>query len=267
VAELRANGAPVRAFVRDPEKAASTLGSDVDLAIGDFDDPPTVRRALEGIDSVLLTASDGPQKVAHETSLIDIIAAEGESRVVKLSTVGAGTADGPQFDVHGQIEAHLEGSGLPWTLLRSSYYMTNLLGSADAIKNTDMLFAPVGDAQVAMIDPRDVAAVAARALTEDGHLGNSYVLTGPQAITFGDVAAHLSEVTGRSITFVDVPEEAAREQLNGAGLPEFLVELIIGSCRALRAGVAAEVTDEVRKLTGRTARGFAEFARDHAAWF
>jgi uncharacterized protein YbjT (DUF2867 family) len=267
VAELRSLGAPVRAFARDPEKAASMLGSDVEVAIGDFDNPETLRRALDGAEAVLLTASDGPQKVAHENGLIDIIAAEGSPRVVKLTTIGAGTFDGPQFDVHGRIEAHLSESGLPSVLVRSTFYMTNVLGLADAIKQTGMLFAPAGDARVSMVDPRDVAAVAARALTEEGHEGKAYVLTGPKAITFEDVAADLSGATGRTVKFVDVLEEAASEQLTGAGLPGFLVDLIIGAYRALRAGIASEVTDGVRAVTGRDPRAFAEFARDHAALF
>jgi uncharacterized protein YbjT (DUF2867 family) len=267
VAELRALGAPVRAFARDREKAVATVAPDTEVVIGNFDDPATVRRALDGVDAVLITASDGPQKVEHETSLIDIVAAEGVRRVVKLSTVGAGTAPGPQFDAHGRIEEHLTRSGLPSVLLRSSFYMTNLLGSAEAIKETGKLFAPAGGVKVSMIDPRDVAAVAASALTTDAHEGKTYVLTGPEALTFEDVAAHLSSATGRTIEFVDVPEDVARDQLLGTGMPDWMAELILAAFKALRDGIATDTSDAVHALTGREARGFAAFARDHAGSF
>ncbi|MGH2403466.1 MAG: SDR family oxidoreductase [bacterium] len=267
VAELRALGAPVRAFARDREKAVSTLGPDAEVAVGNFDDPATVRRALGGVDAVLITASDGPQKVEHETNLIDIVAAEGARRVVKLSTVGAGTAPGPQFDAHGRIEDHLARSGLPSVVLRSSFYMTNLLGSAEAIKATGKLFAPAGGVKVSMIDPRDVAGVAARVLTTDAHEGKTYVLTGPELLTFDDVAAHLSAATGRTVEFVDVPADIAREQLLGTGMPDWMADLILAAFKALREGIAADTSDAVRALTGLEPRSFAAFARDHAALF
>lgn len=267
VAELLALGVPVRAFARDREKAVSTLGPDVQVSIGNFDDPATVRRALDGIDAVLVTASDGPQKIEHETRLIDIVAAEGARRVVKLSTVGAGTASGPQFDAHGRIEEHLAKSGLPSVVLRSSFYMTNLLGSAETIKATGKLFAPAGGVKVAMIDPHDVAAVAARALATNVHEGKTHVLTGPEALTFEDVAARLSAVTGRMVEFVDVPEQAAREQMLENGMPGWMAELVLAAFKALRSGIAVDPTDGVRSVTGREPRSFAAFARDYGVLF
>jgi uncharacterized protein YbjT (DUF2867 family) len=267
VAELIALGTPVRAFARDREKAVATVGPDVEVAIGDFDDDASVRRALEGVDAVLITASDGPRKVEHESNLIDIVAADGAQRVVKLSTVGAGTASGPQFVAHGRIEEHLASSGLRSVLLRSSFYMTNLLGSAETMKETGKLFAPAGGVRVAMIDPRDVAAVAARALITDAHEGKTYVLTGPEALTFEDVATGLTVATGRTIEFVDVPEDAARGQMIEAGMPDWMAELILAAFKALRDGIAADTSDAVRELTGSEPRSFADFARDHAALF
>jgi uncharacterized protein YbjT (DUF2867 family) len=237
------------------------------VSIGNFDDPATVRRALDGIDAVLVTASDGPQKIEHETRLIDIVAAEGARRVVKLSTVGAGTASGPQFDAHGRIEKHLAKSGLPSVVLRSSFYMTNLLGSAETIKATGKLFAPAGGVKVAMIDPHDVAAVAARALATNVHEGKTHVLTGPEALTFEDIAARLSALTGRMVEFVDVPEQAAREQMLENGMPGWMAELVLAAFKALRSGIAVDPTDGVRSVTGREPRSFAAFARDYGVLF
>jgi uncharacterized protein YbjT (DUF2867 family) len=145
--------------------------------------------------------------------------------------------------------------------------MTNLLASAEAIALTGKLFAPAGGARVAMIDPRDVAAVAAVALTEDGHDGQTYVLTGPEALGYHEVAAALSDTTGRRIEFVDVPEDAARQGMLEAGVPEFVADFLVRLFGALRAGAHAVPTDTVRAVTGGEPRSIADFARDHAGAF
>jgi uncharacterized protein YbjT (DUF2867 family) len=145
--------------------------------------------------------------------------------------------------------------------------MTNLLGSAETIKATGKLFAPAGGVKVAMIDPHDVAAVAARALATNVHEGKTHVLTGPEALTFEDVAARLSAVTGRMVEFVDVPEQAAREQMLENGMPGWMAELVLAAFKALRSGIAVDPTDGVRSVTGREPRSFAAFARDYGVLF
>lgn len=118
-----------------------------------------------------------------------------------------------------------------------------------------------------MIDPRDVGAAAAAVLTTDGHEGNTYVLTGPSALTYADVAAELSAATGHEVEFVDVPDEAARHAAIDAGVPDFVADQFVNIFVMLRQGVAERVTDSVERLTGSAPRGFAAFARDHARLF
>jgi hypothetical protein len=167
---LRERGAPVRAFVRDTAKAAEKLGDDVELAVGDFSDAASVQRALLGVDGVFLSSADSPQKVGYETGVIDAAAAAGVRRIVKASTIRAEIGSPlPPFDWHGRIEQHLWRSGIPAVCLQSSFYMTNLLASAEQIRHDGKLFAPAGSGRISMIDPRDSAAVAAVALTADGH--------------------------------------------------------------------------------------------------
>lgn len=267
VRELRARGASVRAFVRDAALAEAKLGA-VELAVGDFSDPASLRRALNGVDRVFLTSADGPDKVAQEAAVIDAAAEAWVERIVKLSTIHAKAGSPlPAFDWHGRIEAHLAGAGIPSVLLQSSFFMTNLLASADAVAHTGQLFAPAGDGVVAMIDPRDVAAAAAVALTAEGHDGHTYVLTGPDAVTFHQVAQAISAATGRAVAYVDVPDDAARANFTAAGMPDWLVGQFIGAFALARQGGYAEATDWVRGLTGRVPRSVAEFARDHAALF
>jgi uncharacterized protein YbjT (DUF2867 family) len=266
VRELQTRGVSVRAFVRDPKAAAAKLG-DVELTVGDFGDPDALRRALVGVDQVFLTAADGPHKVAHETALIDAAADAGIGRIVKLSAIGARVGSPiPAFGWHGAIEAHLERSNVPFVVLQPSFFMTNLLMVAGRVAGMGQLGAPSNDARVAMIDPRDVAAAAAAVLADTGHEGRVYQLTGGEAITFADVARALAEAIGRSVEFVNVPEEAAPAAFQAAG-PEWLVNQFLGVFALIRQGACAQTTDTVRTLTGRAPRTITDFARDHAESF
>jgi uncharacterized protein YbjT (DUF2867 family) len=268
VRELQERGATVRAFVRDAKRAAAKLGPDIELAVGDFEDPASLRRAMRGIDRLFVTSANGPREVAHETATIDAGAAAWVQRIVKLSAIGAEIGSPLMFsDMHARIEKHLADSPVPSVVLNASDFMSNLFAFADGIRHTGRLVAPAGNARIAMIDPRDVAAAAAAALLDDACDRDRYVLTGPHAITYSEVAAELSAATGRAITFVDVPDDAARAGLREAGLPSWLADSIVTLYGLLRQGLAAHPTDDVRVLTGRPPRTFAEFAHDHRAAF
>lgn len=268
VAALRPRGAHVRAFVRDAEKARAKLGDDVECAVGDFEDPASLRIALRGVDHVFLTSADGPDKVRHENAVIDAATSAWVQRIVKVSSpeVEVGSSVG-FWDWHGRIEQHLRESGIPAVFLRAHFFMSGLLGFADAVRHTGRLFAPADNAKIAMIDPADVGAAAAALLTEDGHDGNAYSVTGPEAITFRDVARHLSAATGRDIDFVDIPDDAARATMLESGAPDWLADSLVQLFGKLRAGACAQVTDTVQALTGRAPRTFADWAQDHGRAF
>ena len=198
VAELRRRGAAVRAFVRRPVEA---LGDDIEISIGDFEDPASIRAALDGVDRVFLASADGPRKVAHEAAVID--AAGAVEQLVKASTAGAQAGAAlPPFDWNARSEEHLRRSGIPAVVLQSSFYMSNLLAVAEPVREQHILPAPAGDGRIAMIDPFDVGAVAAAVLTGSGHEGRTYELTGPEAVTYRDVARELSRATGTHIEYV-----------------------------------------------------------------
>lgn len=266
--ELRGRGVPVRAFVRDPGKAAAALGDGVELVSGDFSDEASVRRALRGVDGVFLSCANDPRQVEYETRIIDAAAAADVRRIVKLSAYGAEVGSPLAFsDWHGRIEEHLRASGVPAVVLQPSFFMSNLLGAAEQVRHEGRLFAPAEGARISMIDPQDVAAIAAVALTGDGHEGQTYPLTGPEAITYERIAEELSTVTGRSVEFVAVPDEAARQALVETGTPEFVADQIVTLFGVLRRGAQERTTDTVRALTGREPRGIIEFFRDHAGPF
>jgi uncharacterized protein YbjT (DUF2867 family) len=145
--------------------------------------------------------------------------------------------------------------------------MTNLLANAETVKHTGRLFAPAGKAEIAYVDPRDVAAVAAATLATDCHVGRMYRVTGPAAITFEQIARDLSAATARRVEYVNVPDEAARQAMLEAGLPAMMAYASVDVFASFRAGTMTRITNTVEAVTGRTARTFGQFARDHAALF
>lgn len=268
VRDLRDRGVSVRAFVRDREKATHMLGGDVDLVTGDFADAASVQRAVAGVDAVFLSCANHPQQVAYETTVIDAAAAAGVRRLLKLSTIGAEPGSPLDFwDAQGRIEAHLRRVFPQAVILRSNFYMSNLLGAADQVRGLGKVFAPADGARIGMIDPRDVAAVAAIALTTGAYDGQTLVLTGPESITYARAAEELSVATGRPVEFVPVPDEAARQSMVGAGMPEWLAGNVVKLFGILRRGTTDVTTGTVRAVTGREPRTFGQFARDHAPLF
>lgn len=268
VRELQGRGVAVRALVRDASKAAALLGSVVEIAVGDFGDAGSIRRAMEGVTSVFIACANDPRQVDYETGVIDAAKAAGVKRIVKLSALGAEIGSPVAFwDWHGKIEAHLRASGVPAVVLRPTFNMTNLLASVEAVRHTGNLFAPAAGARVAMIDPRDIAVVAAVALTDGTHEGRTYTLTGPEAISFERVAGELSGAAGRPVQFVPVPDEAALQAMTGVGMPEFVAAQIVSIFGFLRRGDQEQTTGVVHALTGREPRDIARFAQDFAGLF
>ncbi len=265
---LTGRGATVRALVRDPGRLRLSSDLRTQIVVGDFADPCSVRAAVDAVDAVFLACGNVPDQVEYEGTVIDAAAGAGVRRIVKLSARGAEVgAPVAYWHWHGQIEQHLRASGVPAVLLQPGFAMTNLLGAAEHVRSQGMLFAPAAGARIAMIHPADVAAAAAVALTTDGHDGSTYVLTGPEAISYTQVAGHLSAAVGRPVGFVDIPPEAAVPALIDAGVPPFAAEQVVTVFGELRSGVQATTTGTVNALTGRSARSFATFARQYAGAF
>jgi len=265
---LSARGVKVRAMVRDAARAGAQLDAGIERAVADFSDKDSVRQGVEGADALFLATPNHPLQADFEIGVIDAAAAAGVKRIIKLSAIGAQIGSRLEFwDVHGRSERHLQASGVDFVLLRPSFYMTNVFASLDQIRNESRMFAPAGGAKIAMIDPRDVADVAVAALIDDVHGGETLVLTGPEAMTFDDVADELSRVLDRPVAFVNVPDDAAEQALVAAGAPEWFARQLVILFGLLRGGAAESTTDTVRAVTGHEPRTFARFVNDHARLF
>lgn len=269
VGELRDSGAGrVRALVRDAGRASFIREAGFETFEGDFDRPETLGGALEGVERALLLTGPSPQTFEHQRAFVEAARRAGVRHVVKVSAFGADPGAPEGFGRwHGQAEELLKSSGLAWTMLRPNFFMQNLLGQAGQIAATGAIHQPLGEARASFVDARDIAAVAARALTEAGHEGQTYTLTGPEALSYAEVAAKLSEAAGRRLTYVAITPEQFRAHMLGAGFPEWLVSALESLNELFASGRAAEVTDDVRRVAGRGPITFDGFARDHAAAF
>jgi uncharacterized protein YbjT (DUF2867 family) len=268
VRQLAARGVPLRALVRSPEKAAALAGPDLETVVGDFDRPETLGPALKGVRRALLISHHDVRQVELQGNFVEAARRAGPVHIVKLS--GLATAPGSPSRSgrwHAETEGHIRDAGLSWTFLHPPYFMQNLLRAAPAIAAQGVLTAAVKDGRIAMVDARDVAAVAVAALTAAGHEGQTYAVTGPEALSHAMVATILSEVAGRTITYRDIGLDAYREQLVAGGAPPWLVEVRMEFTAVLREGFGAAVTDTVLHTTGVSPRTLAAFVAEHAARF
>jgi uncharacterized protein YbjT (DUF2867 family) len=205
---------------------------------------------------------------AQQIAFIDAARQSGVAHLVKLSQFGAEAHSPVRFlRYHAAVEAALQASGIAYTLLRPNLFMQGLLNFRSTIATRNAFYAAAGDARVSVIDLRDIADVAVAALTEAGHEGKLYDLTGPQALTHAEMAEGLSKALGRQVAFVDIPPEAMRDVLLGFGVPVWQADGLIEDYAHYRRGEASAVTSGVRDATGKAPRSFEEFARDYAATF
>jgi uncharacterized protein YbjT (DUF2867 family) len=221
---------------------------------------------LVGVAAVFLACPNVETQIAYETALIDAAASAGVGRLVKLSARGA-ALDSPVafWDWHARIERHLASSGLPAIVLRPGFSMANLLAQLEPVQTSGVLPVPAADARVAMIDPVDVAAVAAVALSDPEVPVGAYELTGPTAVDFAHVARSWAAAVGRAVSYLDVPPDQAVPAMVAAGLPAFVAEQIATVFAALRSGAQTGVTDDVRQLTGRSPRTIDDFLAEALA--
>jgi uncharacterized protein YbjT (DUF2867 family) len=266
--QLSRRSVPLRALIRNPQKATSVASPGVETVIGDLAQPCSLEAALDGVTSALLVSPLDPHQVELQGNFIDAAKRVGDVHVVKIS--GLGTAlDSPvrSGQWHAQTEKHLEDSGLPFTHLRPPFFMQNILRFAPTIRASGEFVGALNQGKVAMIDVEDIAAVAATVLTTPGHAGKAYLLTGPEALSYQDVAQKLSRSLGKPVTYKNVPITVMRERWLASGMPEWHVDVQVDFSTALGAGQASTVTDTVEAVAGSPPRTFDQFIREHIALF
>lgn len=257
----------VKAGLHDLSKAPQMTGPGVEPVALDWARPEAWASALEGVDKVFLLTPVSNHAHEQASAFVDAARTAGVTHIVRLSAMGADQEPGIQLGRwHRIVERCLAASGIAWTILRPTGFMQNFINYSPPAPDGN-IYLPYGQGTNAYVDATDVGAVAALALAEAGHAGKVYALTGPELLSVAEVAEAMSRATGRQIRYVDVPEEAARQAMLGAGLPEWMVSAFLELHAVGKAGYAAVRTPDVQQVLGRPPRTFAEFARDNAdAW-
>ena len=268
VKQLWARGASVRALVRNRAHARAITLPGLDIAEGDFDKPQSIARSLVGVDRIFLLIPSSAEVEKLQRSFVDAAKRSNVRHIVKLSQLGAHErAEGRFQRYHGAVESYIRRSGIPFTFLRPNLFMQSLLNFRFTISSKGEFYGLAGNGKVSIVDVRDIAAVAVRTLTESGHEGRAYDITGPEALMHVEIAQQLSKALGKRIEYVDVTPDAMREALVSFGLPSWQADGAIEDYDHYRRGEAAMVTSAVRDVTKNEATPFFQFAQDYAGKF
>jgi uncharacterized protein YbjT (DUF2867 family) len=272
---LAGRGTAVRAMVRTEDGATRLRGEyaarygtgAVEVVVADFERPDQLADALKDVAAAYLVTPSSERAQAQQERFVELAVEAGVTHVVKLSQLAADESSPVRYlRYHAAVERRIRELGLDYTFLRPNLFFQGLLAMGASVRDQGRIFAPIGEARISAIDVRDIAAVAAAALTEPGHRGATYTLTGPEGVTHTEIAAALTAATGREVEFIDVPPAAFAEQLRGV-LPDWQLDGLVEDYAHYARGEAAEVSPAVPEVTGRPARDLAGFVREYSGAF
>jgi (4-alkanoyl-5-oxo-2,5-dihydrofuran-3-yl)methyl phosphate reductase len=254
-----------RVLVRNEAKARLLFGDQVDVFVGDLAEPASFRDALIGADTLYLV-NVGPEIPQRDEAAASLAKETGIKRIVKLSSLDVehGLAIGAW---HEKGEAAIRASGVPFTFVRPTGFMSNLLAWAHSVKTEQIIRSSTADGRRPFIHSEDIAAVSVAALLSDAYAGEALPITGPESLTFGEATAILAEAIGRPLKYEAISDEEARERYQKvSGSPEE-TEAHVALWRAIRQGLLAGVTHDVERILGRKPIALAQWAAENANSF
>jgi uncharacterized protein YbjT (DUF2867 family) len=269
IQSLHGSGHRLVALVRDKAKAAPLEAQGIELRVGDLAKLRSLEGTFEGVDTAFVLTPPGPLAPLHSSNAVWAARQGGVKHVVRMSAVGA-AHDAPTLNsrLHALSDTELASSGLSFTIVKPHMFMQNLLMAAGSIAEQGTIYYALGDAKQPMIDVRDIGATVAAILTHPAlHAGKTYTLTGPAAISVDQVAAAIGEAVGKPVKYVPIPLAAMIDNLAKAGFDDYAQVSLRDYFAAYARGWQSNVTSVVKQLTGKEARGIAEFARDYASAF
>jgi uncharacterized protein YbjT (DUF2867 family) len=265
-AALKGSGHKVIGLVRDAAKGRD-LG--IEVRVGDLERPRTLERVFDGVDTLYLVSPPGSLAPYHSSNALWAARQAGVKHVVRLSAVGAAHhAPTVNSRLHALSDAEVAASGIPFTILKPHFFLQNLAFSAGTIAQDGAMYWAFGEAKFPGIDVDDVGEVAARILADPhSHAGKTYTLTGGAAVSMHEIAAAIGEVIGKAVKYVPIPVAALVEGLARMGLGDFVEVAYRDYMTAYSQGWQSQVTDAVKRITGKEPRSVTEFARRNAAAF
>lgn len=268
ITQLKGSEHRLQALVRNPEKAQDLKRQGVELRVGDLEKPWTLGSAFAGVDTVWILAPPGPRAPEQCSNALWAARQAGARHVVRLSAIGAShTAPTINSRLHALSDAELAASGIPFTILKPHYFMQNLLMAAQSIAQQGAMYFALADGKMGLIDSRDISEFAAHVLTNAGHEGKTYTLTGPASVSMHQIAAAISEAIGKTVKYVPVTAEAERQTILQMGIDEWMANLLGDYSAAYSLNWGDLVTDDFQRVTGKSPRSIAQFAKDFAGAF
>jgi uncharacterized protein YbjT (DUF2867 family) len=269
IGEFVRRALPVRALVRDHAKVGADVPSNIEVVEGDLAKPETLGDALAGVEKVLLISTADPGLVQTQSSFIDSAKEAGVRHIVKFSGMGCWSDAEFRFArMHAEVEHYLEQSGLAWTHLRPSTFMSDYFREAPSIGADGVLALPMADARIAPVDTEDIAKVAVSLLHSDGHEGKRYEMTGPEALTMNEVASAISAAIGKPVRYVDIDPAQKRQAMLNAGVPAYFTDAMDELFNQRRKGAdESRVNLSTHQSFDVSPTKFAEFAHRHAGVF
>ena len=265
---IPAYGIRARGLVRNPDKAVALPAAGVDVVRGGLEDQDAVKTALPGCDSAFLLMANSREQLELEKRFVDAAVEAGIGHIVKMSANGAHPGSPALLKrYHGAAELYIRESGLRYTLVRPNFFMQNMLHVAAAIVEQDRFFMPMGDGQVGIIDVRDVAHFVLTVLTRPGREHRTCEITGPELVSFHDVARQLSGVMGRPISYIDQPPSEFKASLLQWVPDDWYVETVSELFELIAQGSGALLNDVYTRVTGREPTPLRQFFRDYSSCF
>lgn len=266
IKELESAKVPFRAAYFSKKKAEAARAKGVDAVIMDYNRPEMLRAAFQGCDKLFLLGPNALNQTQLELNAVEAAKAVGVRHIVKQSVMGADEEAFSLALVHRPVEKAIESSGMAWTFLRPNSFMQNVVTfMGETIKAEAAFYSASGKAKVSHVDVRDIAAVAVKALTEPNHEGRIYTLSGPEALTYDELADELSKVLRRQISHVSLSPSDLKNGMLAEGMPEEIADRMLDLERYFREDRASFITNHIKQVTGRDPRRFAQYARDCAS--
>lgn len=257
-----------RCLVRNIESATALRDLGMELVLGDLAALSTLPDALKGIEKVFLCSPLDPNQVELQGNLVLASKGAGVKHFVKVSTLGASPRSTIPFaQWHGLTEQKIRDLQIPFTFLQPHYFMQNTLMFKETMKNANAIFTPMADAKISMVDSADIAAVACAVLTSSGHENQSYEITGPEALSFNEVAGILSEAVGRPIEHCVLPYDMMQNSLREYGSPSWLIEGMTSLYQFFDTGDAAFVRPTIQNVAQKRPTSYKEFVARYADYF
>jgi uncharacterized protein YbjT (DUF2867 family) len=254
-----------RVLVRSAEKALALFGDSVEICVGDLTDPIITRRSLRGAHTLFLV-NVGPEIPQRDMAAATIAKEEGVKRIIKLSSLDVehGLAIGAW---HEKGEAAVRNSGIPFTFIRPTGFMTNLLAWAHSIKTEGIVRSSTGDGRRPFIHSEDIAAVSVAALIDEKYTGRILSITGPASLTFGDSTVIIGRSIGKPLVYEEISDDEARKRYSRISGSQEETDAHVALWRAIRSGRLAATTDEVEKTLGRKPISLEQWASENAHHF